>query len=711
MGLDLSKRVRRAVWYTQLTPYVQPRSYPPVFALDSPGSSLFDADRPPGSSLPSANDRGLQDRDIAVRRLIVPGVVLGQAGGANWLGDDASGWVAGWNTIDTPESWLVYTGAMRPGPIGESLSYIGGTGLIPCVNVATNQKATLQGPTHWRDFTVSFDVQYSPPVENVGTYYTEAVHTVGGMRAPTLVCTSNVSGNEFGNYFSVWFGDWGAGQRAARYCLLFQLPSWAPVLYCSYGPDAPPHGTVNHPAYNKSLGEWQALRLVSDAREHFNFETGRPQEIHFEVRRIGSNVYLNIQPGGDPKVARFTWSIDNAQSKDEITYQRGAELEKYRADLSGLEDGDRYSDHAFPAGRIYVDTNGAENLQFVMRMELENVRTTQAKSLVRQVTFSQAIPWSTLRAMVRDGGQDTDDALNTVEQQISDSIMNGAVTVGAYPIYRDQVDFTQWHIESAHVEVSRPTSAAGPGPECYVTVRIMIAPGQKSCPGGGPQTHWYPYLTGLRLVVDPFSNGQSYDQAQTGGNGASAYIHNGVSYSFSADAKNDVRLGVEVDTSDTAAKLAVTLSDPTTGGWTQSIKRVSLEDARGFPQQLLAGYVYVEAGVEKYRLWPVCSSYIARATYTASPGSQKGKPSIVSKLDCTGRKALAEKSRAFSLPAVDSYSHFWAMRMLAHYIGIDDLEMAPWRAAIYGPYAAAPYTLAGQRAHAGNGTEDLRPAG
>jgi len=49
---------------------------------------------------------------------------------------------------------------------------------------------------------------------------------------------------------------------------------------------------------------------------------------------------------------------------------------------------------------VDVDTNGAENLQFVMRMELENARTTQAKSLVREVTFSQAIPWSTLRAMV-----------------------------------------------------------------------------------------------------------------------------------------------------------------------------------------------------------------------------------------------------------------------------------------------------------------------
>lgn len=684
--IDISGRVRRAVWYAAFMPFVAPTALPPIVAWNVEGSKMRDQGAPITESVPIVEQQ--PDLPLSVNRIIVGCTVLqGGATGSYWLDDGASNWLAGWSPVaseSSGETAQIYSSTMRTGPIGQSLSYIGSTGLVPCVTVATNKRVLLRGPAHWEGAIISADIVYHPPVENVGIVSEEK--SGGRNQFPTLVSSGGPnSSSDYGNYLSMWFGNTeGAPSKGNRYCLMFKLPTWEPELWCHRGEEPPATGDVPHPVYNEQTAGWEKLRHYGQMREHFDFETARIREIHYELRIVGNQMHMVIQPlsrGVDG--ARFVWNIDESQEQKETAFDAGIAKES-STDNQSKPSGIPLHEKIMPPGRMFFDCSGAEQLSFVLRAEIPTKTTPQTK----EVVFDHSVSWNILKqvATVSDNGDLSDD-------DVKNAIKAAITSIRFHPDHAGSSLVTAPTIDEVSINVVRPANSD----LCQIRTKLTIKAGTKRPAGSGPIIYWYPTISGARGIVDPNVVGTGLSLADY--IGSYIYLLDGKSWQYSADAMNRERLSLVLPASDGFGTIAVSDQSPSMGAWTNANDTMKPEQARGTPLRMVAGYTFLGDEGQVYRWWPVCTVYNEKTTLNFQAGTQYGTPSYQARMDNTGRVALLQKAKAFDLPAADGYSHLWMMRLLAHYCGIDDSEMAPWRVPIYGRYGKStskkPYSVAG----------------
>jgi hypothetical protein len=703
--IDTSNRIKRAVWYTKIERFVASKSIPPIVSFNKAGNEISDPTAPfTGGQTVAGKPVTDFSASVNVNKLLVPCVLLNTETSSNWIGDDENGWMAGFTVMKniTQESSQIYTSAMRPGP-GETKWYMGGSNLLPSINVATDQFFCLKGPTHWRNMVLRGVFRVSPIPENFGNYHKEGLVNVPGTNwsAPVFLSSNQYqSGNPYANFVSICLGDWGSGvQKAPRFCLVFRLPSWEPILYASYGPETAPNiGTESHPAKNPVLQEWSEVPRANDPRESYTFDSNSAQEINFTCYVEGGHFYAAIQPWGTtPKSARFVWKLDGAEGREDVAYEYGVETGRYQTDLEtqGKQDKDKLNTQ-MPEGRILVFGNGAP-MQFCFGSEFESYDDGQNE---RELVTNHITSWSALQRMASDNFPTTNNFTGTsatdVEEAIKNMLSAGTCVVSHHPVHETNLPYYQNPVvKSVSVNVQAPRGG-GNSDDCLVKTTVTMSAGFAQAPYGGPKTKVFPKIRYIRYCADPYKNLDTSAPEET----TLTYLQNGLDFSVEVGSEGESTGTIQFDSSETGGAVPTLENDPRTGYWQDLDGRITIEELRGYPVKVIAGYAFVDSdGIERYKMWPVSRSYIDKATFSMSAGSKHGQETIVNRLAEVGRHALLQKAKGFSIPALDGYSHFYAIKLLANYAGISDSEMAPWRVGVYGPNGPQGAGAAGQAAY------------
>lgn len=690
--IDITNRVKRAVWFTKVEPFTATAAVPPLVSFHKAGPEISDPTAPftGGGFTPVGKPAEDMSAEVYITKPLVPCVVMKTETSSNWMGNDDDGWMAGFTPVAgaTVEADQIYTAGMRPGP-GETKWYMGASNMLPSVYVSTDKFFCLKGPTHWRNFKLRGIFKVAPIPENFGHFHQESLMSVSGTNWTVPVMASSnpaQSGNPYANFVSICMGDWGSSaQRAPRYCLLFRLPSWEPILYVSRSATtAPDVGEMTHPSKNPQLNEWQEVPRSNDPREGFQFDTGEAQEINFTAYIEGGCFYVAMQPWGTgQKTARFSWKLDAAEGRKDESWSEGAADGEYKSDLElqGKTDNDKLNTQ-LTEGRILVMGNGAP-VHFCLGTEFEPY---DGGGDTRELVAHYVTSWSSLKQMAADNN-----AGGTVEESdIKDMLKSGTVVVSHHPIHDSSLtNYVNPTIDSVTVDTDHATAAADGSTnsdDCIVKVTIKAKAGYAQAPNGGPKTKVFPKIRYVRFIAEPYTNLGDGMLPETG----SFYLQNGLDFSLEAGAEGEVSGSTRFDIGESGGYFPGVTDDPRTGSWQDTDEYMSAEGLRGFPSKTVCGYAFIDdSGNEVYKMWPVAKKYTDKATFQMSAGGEVGSASIIGRMNEVGRHALLQKAKGFSLPAMDGYSHFYAIKLLANYAGIADTEMAPWTVGVSGPKASS----------------------
>jgi hypothetical protein len=691
----VTDRVLRSVWFIKARPYVEAKVIPQPISFTRMGTQVRSVVEP--LQLPPVEGKAGRHSSASAfyRQMLLPSIVLNRETSSNWMGNHDDGWVAGFMPIKsaTRESNLIYTTSMKVGP-GESQWYMGASNQLPAVYVASNQFWAMSGPTTWMGFSLRGILQVAPVSANFGHSSSPATITLPGTswNVPVMEAIKGGQSLGYGNFVGIGMGDWGQRQRGARYFLLFQLPSWDPILFRSTGPNPPP---TTHPGYDSHVGSWRMMVPTAQSlRERESFDTLGVREINFTAFVQDGAFHLTIQPFGDAQAARYSWELEETEARQDVVYQSGAEVGRYHTPdaIRGLRQ-EMFGQFSMPAGRLIVVGNGAQ-VRFCIGTEMERYdgpTATQGEpwrpgaslgGRVWSTTTKFVTSWSALKRMAAGHGEaDT----SNIDDLIEDMISNGKIVVMTYPAEGDGLssdpNYSPGRVLDIRTVLHTPQSEYED--DCVIDVQIDFEPGYARADGGGPTVADYPKVMGIRFTASP-EDAVSNPTPTFGGE--TYYIQNGLEMGVTINPDGDSSSDTTIDVSETGAFIPTTSSDPRTGQWQTTDALRHYDKLRGVPLEHIAGYAFVDDdGVEKYKVWPMATTYTEKGSFSLGAGARLGQASNAFRADGTGRIALLRKAKAFGLPAMDGYSHFWVQRFLSRYAGMDDTEFAPWRVGIYGP--------------------------